>query len=296
MEETLYDIERIPFKVKGSEGKTITGDVTYPKHEGEFPVVIFCHGFKGFKDWGHWNQVAQFFGLQGCVFIKFNFSHNGVDPNDLTDLKDGESFAENTLSREKFDLEQVLKWVQTNEEQLPIDRFNINLIGHSRGAAIGYAVALEVEEVQRVISWAGVIDVREYLKRFDAAAWEENGFLPIVNARTGQEWRMNWTLMLDFLNEVQTWNLIDRASDLDAQLLMIHGDEDEAVSIEESRKVAERVPHAILVELEGAGHTFGSTHPPQDRMPKDLLEASEETLEFINWTNTISLKEHEEGL
>lgn len=293
MEGELFDIERIPFKVVGSDDRIITGDVTYPRTEGTFPVVVFCHGFKGFKDWGHWNQVAQFFGIQGCVFVKFNFSHNGIDPNNLTDLTDGESFSKNTLSKEKYDLLQVMKWIQTNEEKLPIDRFNINLIGHSRGAAICYATALEVEEVQRVISWAGVIDVREYLKRFDAAKWEEDGYLPIENSRTGVTWKMNWALMLDFLNEIQIWNLKARAADLDAQLLMIHGEEDQAVSFEESEKIAGLVPHAVLVKLEEAGHTFGSTHPPEDRMPKGLLEACEETLEFINWNNTISLKEHE---
>ena len=28
------------------------------------PLVIFCHGYKGFKDWGAWNLMAEAFRKQ----------------------------------------------------------------------------------------------------------------------------------------------------------------------------------------------------------------------------------------
>src|SRR5690606_40169934 len=52
-------------------------------------IVVFLHGFKGFKDWGHFNEVMHFFAENNMVFVKFNFSHNGgtIDqPIDFPDL------------------------------------------------------------------------------------------------------------------------------------------------------------------------------------------------------------------
>ena len=38
------------------------------------PLIIFCHGYKGFKDWGAWNLWAEVFASKGIAFLKFNFS------------------------------------------------------------------------------------------------------------------------------------------------------------------------------------------------------------------------------
>ena len=54
----------------------IIGDLTYKKDSKN--LVVFCHGFKGFKDWGCWNLVANLFAENDLKFLKFNFSHNGV--------------------------------------------------------------------------------------------------------------------------------------------------------------------------------------------------------------------------
>ena len=64
--------------LKGSHGKDITLDVYWEDGNQPKPVIVFAHGFKGFKDWGHWELIAEKFALEGFCFIKFNFSHNGV--------------------------------------------------------------------------------------------------------------------------------------------------------------------------------------------------------------------------
>ncbi|RZV60365.1 MAG: alpha/beta hydrolase, partial [Flavobacteriaceae bacterium] len=57
--------------------KSIIFDAFYQKTGLGKPLVIFCHGYKGFKDWGAWDLVANAFMEAGCFFVKFNFSHNG---------------------------------------------------------------------------------------------------------------------------------------------------------------------------------------------------------------------------
>ena len=57
--------------------KPIVTDLFYKQNNTKKPLVIFCHGYKGFKDWGAWNLVAETFAKSECFFVKFNFSHNG---------------------------------------------------------------------------------------------------------------------------------------------------------------------------------------------------------------------------
>ena len=56
------------------------------------PLIIFCHGYKGFKDWGAWNLMAEAFAKIGFCFIKFNFSHNGGTIEQPIDFPDLEAF------------------------------------------------------------------------------------------------------------------------------------------------------------------------------------------------------------
>jgi cephalosporin-C deacetylase-like acetyl esterase len=35
--------------------KSFLVDAFVPEKEGKLPLVIFTHGYKGYKDWGAWN-------------------------------------------------------------------------------------------------------------------------------------------------------------------------------------------------------------------------------------------------
>ena len=41
------------------EKKPILFDAYYHETEKPQPLVIFCHGYKGFKDWGAWHLVLR---------------------------------------------------------------------------------------------------------------------------------------------------------------------------------------------------------------------------------------------
>ena len=91
--------------------KPILYDVYYNKTEKPQPLVIFCHGYKGFKDWGAWHLVAEAFVDAGFCFVKFNFSHNGGTVENPIDFPDLEAFAANNFSLELEDLDRVLNYI-----------------------------------------------------------------------------------------------------------------------------------------------------------------------------------------
>jgi len=49
--------------------KPIVTDVFYNQTNYKKPIVIFCHGYKGFKDWGAWNLMAESFANEDLFFV-----------------------------------------------------------------------------------------------------------------------------------------------------------------------------------------------------------------------------------
>jgi 3-oxoadipate enol-lactonase len=57
---------------------------------------------------------------------------------------------------------------------------------------------------------------------------------------------------------MQAFDSYDRLPTLRVPTLVIHGTEDQAVSVENARVLAERIPGAELRLIEGAGHLYHS--------------------------------------
>ncbi|MDG1858583.1 MAG: hypothetical protein P8I94_05750, partial [Emcibacteraceae bacterium] len=57
-------------------------------------LIVFVHGYMGFKDWGCWNLVEDYFTELGFGFCKYNVSHNGCSTKDSLNFVDLEAFAE----------------------------------------------------------------------------------------------------------------------------------------------------------------------------------------------------------
>ena len=86
--------------IPGKHNKPIITDVFYTENNTPKPVVIFCHGYKGFKDWGAWDLMAKAFAEAGFFFVKFNFSHNGGTAEQPIDFPDLEAFGNNNYTKE----------------------------------------------------------------------------------------------------------------------------------------------------------------------------------------------------
>ena len=93
------------FTVTNPRGDAVHGDVRYREDGRIKPVVVFCHGFKGFKDWGPFPTWGRRLADAGFVSILFNVSYNGVSPDRPTEFTELERFAENTFNSEEFSAE-----------------------------------------------------------------------------------------------------------------------------------------------------------------------------------------------
>ncbi|MFT5020817.1 MAG: dienelactone hydrolase, partial [Polaribacter sp.] len=97
--------------LKGFDNRQMPVDLRFDNQISNQPVVIFVHGFKGFKDWGHFPKVGEEMVKAGFAFVSFNFTHDGTTlekPSEFTDL---EAFGNNNYNKELFDTEQVIQGI-----------------------------------------------------------------------------------------------------------------------------------------------------------------------------------------
>ncbi len=274
--------------IPGTAGRAITLDVCFKATGRRKPVVIFAHGFKGFKDWGPWSIVADHFARRGMVFIKFNFSHNGVTPDHPDTFDDLEAFGRNTYSKELTDLNDVINWVYSMPDELPeaeTEFHRITLIGHSRGGGVCIIKAAEDERVNQLITWASVsrLDYSEYFHepRF-LDQWKKRGVIYVFNARTLQEMPLNYTLYTDFLHYKERLNIQKALQSVSIPCLFVHGSADQAVSAESAKQLHSWCRSSSLLIIPDGDHTFGATHPyTHAQLIQPLYEVCEKSADFV---------------
>lgn len=270
--------------VDGKHNKPIVTDVFYKENHQPKKVVIFCHGYKGFKDWGAWNLMAEAFAKAGFFFVKFNFSHNGGTLENPIDFPDLEAFGNNNYTKELDDLESVLDWISTNSDfknEANID--DISIIGHSRAGGIVLLKANEDTRVKKVITLAGVCDFGKRSSTIgDLEQWKKEGVKYIVNGRTNQNMPHYIQFYEDFKANEERLNIQKAVENLQIPQLIIHGDKDDAVFINEAENLKKWNPKSEYQIIENANHVFNVFHPwEKDFLSKEMENVVNLCLEFL---------------
>ncbi|UOR03783.1 alpha/beta fold hydrolase [Hymenobacter aerilatus] len=250
------------------------------------PVVIFVHGFKGFKDWGHFNALADYFARQGFVFIKLNLSHNGVVVGGSGDLEDMEAFGHNNFSLELDDLGALLDALHTpGTTPLPpaeLDLTRLTLVGHSRGGGLVLLKAAEDTRVTSVVGWAAINDIDQRWSPDLMQRWQADGVQYIDNARTGQRMPLYYQLAEDYQRNKARLDIPTLVRTLRQPLLLLHGDQDETLPVQMAHDLQAWQPRAKLVVVPGANHVFGGRHPWEETgLPAHAQHVADETIAFL---------------
>lgn len=267
------------------QNKPIAYDVRYLPDQSPKPVIIFVHGFKGFKDWGYFNLLADTFARSGFVFVKLNLSHNGTTPEHPTEFKDLEAFGYNNFSIELDDLGVLIDHLHHPEfgispQEMDLDR--LSLIGHSRGGALVLLKAYEDTRVKQVVTMAAVTDLQERWPQSLLDEWKDQGVLHITNSRTGQEMPLYYQIVEDYFAHQDRFQVPDAIRHLGAPILAFHGTDDETVPVSMVESLQQWNPAARVRIIEGADHTFGGQHPHEEgTLPTDVQQVVDESIRFL---------------
>lgn len=271
-------------KFERKNKRPIMLDYFFNPKKNKLPLVIFCHGYKGFKDWGPWSLVAETFAKENIFVVKFNFSHNGTSISQPSEFSDLEAFSNNTYSKELEDLNDVITHFKHGAHKNRLDLNNICLIGHSRGGGIVLLSASQRNDINKIITWASVSD---YRKRFNEGSeifikWKSEGVKYIENKRTGQLLPHKFNFYEDFIKNEKKLDIQNAVKSLNQSVLLIHGDKDDAVKMEESKKLHKLCNASQLKIIEEANHVFNAKHPwIESQLPKALNIVTKHSIAFI---------------
>jgi dienelactone hydrolase len=226
------------------------------------PILIFAHGFKGFKDWGGFPYLCNKLAEAGFAVLSFNFSHNGVSDDSPMDFTKLDMFAQNTHSIELLDLNAVIDSIQYLAEEHNFDPGKIGLIGHSRGGGASIISAAEDSRIKALVTLASIAEFDRYTLE-QKKRWREKGYIEIPNTRTNQMMRMNIELLNDIEDNSRRLDILSAASRLNKPYMIIHGKEDLAVKYTDAEKIYSSSDKDLteLHIIESTGHTFGVEHP-----------------------------------
>ncbi|PCJ81454.1 MAG: alpha/beta hydrolase [Bacteroidetes bacterium] len=273
------NIIRNSFTHLGTNGP-LNGDIhKVPDGVKRKGIVVFAHGYKGFKDWGAWGLMADEFAKNGWMFLRFNFSHNGhVMPN-IEDCSDEFAWSNNTYSKELEDLRDMLKYARG----LLLVGESLIVIGHSRGGGIA-SIAASTISVDACVLLASVSDFGSRFPVGEALAkWRKSDRLEVLNGRTMQVLVHPFAFYEDFIANSEMLNIEKAIRSLKIPVLAIHGDNDQAVPYVEGRKLATWASNGKFISIPNAGHTFGTSHPwTQPKLPPHAEMATEEILSFLS--------------
>jgi alpha-beta hydrolase superfamily lysophospholipase len=274
------------FILKGALEEQFTLDLSYSESQEQKGIIIFCHGFKGFKDWGCWRMVANQFVENGFAFLKFNFSHNGMGLEDSVEFTNLDKFATNTLRKEMEDIKNVEQYI-VNElpEILPVINIDkIFIIGHSKGgvSALLYCTQYETK-IDKACTWASPFDFHRGWNSKFIDSWRAEGVQYIKNARTNQMMPLKIDVLEDLEINKEKYSLSNAGQKLQIPYLIIQGSNDEVVTMEEFNLLKKYFTKAKNYIVVGANHVFGGSHPfLVKELPEHTKELVDVTKEFFS--------------
>jgi dienelactone hydrolase len=271
--------------ITGVHGKPIALDIIY-KASTPHPVIIYSHGFNGFKDWGNFDIIAGQFAEAGFVFIKFNFSHNGTTLAEPETFIDPQAYGNNNYTKQLDDLQKIIEWTldENNPHSDGIDNKSLFLMGHSLGGGIALIKAAEEPRVTGIATWASVDQCKTPWANWPVEKleeWEKTGVEHYTNSRTGQQLPLYYQLYQDYQHNHERLDIIKAVRQLNIPLLICHGTNDEAVPVTSAQKIHKAAKESRLFTI-ASDHVFGRKHPClQKDLPSPMQEVIDQTIGFF---------------
>jgi len=233
--------EKIFFK--NSKGNKLCGILSNPTSQKEKPIIILCHGFSTSKEGRTYVRLEEILNDKGISTFRFDFFGHGESEG---------KFEEITTFEAVDDIQNAIKFLKVSGYK------KIGLVGSSFGGMASIIAASKSNALYVLALKSPVSDytflIHSRVDEQDIKDWKEKGIIDVTGV--DDETRR---LKYSFYEESEKVKAYEAAKNIKIPTLIVHGDEDETVPIEQSRKTASFIENCRLEIIEGADHKYSNT-------------------------------------
>ncbi len=234
-------------------GQALVGILHHPAEKRAPAAVILCHGMESTKESEKLMAISRTLAEKGVRALRFDFACSG---------ESGGKFEEITYSGEVEDLQAAFDFLCPHQAE------RIGLLGSSMGGTVALLLAARDSRAKALVTIAAPIHpekiTESLLSQEEVLHWRQTGFL-IYHGR-----RIN----VSFLDDVQRLNISQAARTISCPVLVIHGDRDTTVPVDEAYELYGDLPRPKkLCILRGADHRLAE--------PRFMEEALRESVDWL---------------
>lgn len=225
------------------------------KHDGH-RLVILLHGFTSAKDRPHNIRAAAAMRDAGFATLRFDLYGHG---------ESGGEFRNHTLFKWISNTMAVIHWALEHGYD------ELYLSGHSQGGLVAALVAgMEADRIRGLILRAPAFMIPQGTRDgiLIGGTFDPDHIPDEVDVIKGLK------LSGDYLRVAQTIHVEDAADRFKGPVLILHGDQDDTVPLEDSKKFARRYACCDLRILEGETHHFDQNPERMENLIRGWLQVN----------------------
>ena len=219
-------------------GEKLTGTLHLPIRPSGH-AVVFGHCFTCTRHTSVLRHICSELNEEDFMALRFDFSGNGQSEG---------NFAESTYSKQISEMQAAAALLSQK------GAFWIGLAGHSLGAAIALLTASRQQTVKAVCALAGRLSglgAMHFLSKDQHRELRQTGRV-LFNSR-GRALQLS----NDFFADAEKYNLPEVVSSMQTPLLVVHGENDEIIPVQEAHQAQALNPENVkLAVIPQADHMF----------------------------------------
>ncbi|PIN86139.1 hypothetical protein COV19_06605 [Candidatus Woesearchaeota archaeon CG10_big_fil_rev_8_21_14_0_10_44_13] len=233
--------EKVYFRNR--KGEKLCGVLTVPEDTSKkCPLIVLCHGFSSSKDSKTYVFLAKELFKLGRLSLRFDFYGHGESEGKFEDI---------TLTEGSQDILSAIEYVKGLDY---VGR--IGLFGTSFGGVCSVIATSKTNQLSALALKCPALEMgkkrREEMGLENLSKWKNEGFMVYKN-HEGKKLRLNYS----FYEDAITIDAYKEAKKISLPVLIVHGDNDESVPVQQSEKLAGLIGGARLEIIKGANHFFG---------------------------------------
>ena len=247
-------------------------------------LVIIINGHNGFYNYGMFPYLQEALARHNISSYSFNFSHGGIK-GDADYFEDLFNYEKNCMRLEVEDKMCVFHNLHPGQFEKHLGLF---LLAHSLGGVPLIFSAKKAQDENIIINGIVLVSTVKQLNFWPQEMvdeWKQNKVYYKKNNRTKQLLPQGEEFLEEVLQSDSKWNVENEIKKLKQPILILHGENDEAIPEEHGRSLFEWVhpfnKKSFLKIIPGATHTYNTKHPFEGTT-QQLEEMINSTVIFIH--------------